>query len=199
MCTTVAVPGPTMRRHEPRLRNRLTDRLEDLVAGLLVLIAALGLLVAVTAGAAAHADTMARSGVEASSRISTTAILSADAPVLAGSEASGSYLPQTTAAAAWTAPDGTPRTGAVPVSPGARKGRKVAIWMGRDGALAAAPPSPFVAVVAAGVAGGEVLVITALVLAGAWWVTRRTTARMNHGAWEREWAAIEPLWRRNTG
>jgi hypothetical protein len=186
-----------MRRRQRRLRNRPVDRAEDAIAGLLMLVAAAGLLLAITAGADAHADAAARSRAEASSRIPTTAILNADAPMLVTSEGAGSYLPRTTAAATWTAPDGTSCTGEVPVSAGARKGHAVPIWIEHSGILAATPTSPLAAFLAAVVAGAVVLLLTTLVLAGAWWATRRMTAGARSRAWEREWAAIEPQWRRN--
>jgi hypothetical protein len=85
----------------------------------------------------------------------------------------------------------------VPVTSGARKGEIRLIWTDRAGALADTPTSAVSAVLVAVIIGAEILLLTAAVVAGAWWGTRRVTAVVNSRAWEREWAAIEPQWRRN--
>ena len=186
------------RRAGASLRCRGTDRVEDVIAALLTVIAAAGLLFAFSAGSSAHADAGERGHAEAMTRLQTDAILTEDAPTVVMMDGPGAaHAVLTAGAATWSAPDGTLRTGQVPVTSGARKGEIRPIWIDRDGALADAPTSAAVAVLAAVITGAEILLLTAAVIAGAWLGTRRVTALVNSRAWEREWAAIEPQWRRN--
>jgi hypothetical protein len=76
---------------------------------------------------------------------------------------------------------------------GSQQGLVLSIWTGRDGTPADAPTSTAVAVLAAITTAAAILLLTALVVTGGWWGIRQVTSMLN----AREWAAIEPQWRRN--
>ena len=185
------------RRAELRLPYRGTDRVEDMVAWLLTVVSVLGVYLAVAAGVDGYSGAMERGRTEAATRISTSATLTEDAPALVMANPGGGQAWPSMAAASWTAADGTPRTGEVPASAGGNAGSTVAIWTERDGSLAAAPASSFAAGLAAVLAAAAVLLLSGAMVAGAWLATRRATTTLNARSWEREWAAIEPQWRRN--
>ena len=185
------------RRAERSLRSRGTDRVEAVIAGMLTVMAAAGLLLVVSAGASAHADVVERGHLETMTRVPTVATLAEHAPMVLMLDGPAAHAAQTTAAATWVAPDGTPCTGQVPVTTGSQQGLVLSIWTARDGTLADAPTSAAVAVFAAVTTAAAILLLTALVVTGGWWGTRRVTSMLNARAWEREWAAIEPHWRRN--
>ena len=115
------------------------------------------------------------------------------------SDPHGAQWPPTTAGATWPAPDGTPRAGEVPAALGARAGSTAPIWTERDGALAEAPTSSLAAGFAAVLSGAVVVLLCGAVVVGAWWTTRRVITTLNVRSWEREWAVVEPQWRRNPG
>ncbi len=82
---------------------------------------------------------------------------------------------------------------------GARAGSTAPIWTERDGTLAEAPTSSLAAGFAAVLSGAVVLLLCGAVVVGAWWATRRVISTLNVRSWEREWAVVEPQWRRNPG
>jgi len=75
----------------------------------------------------------------------------------------------------------------------------VPVWVDRSGAVVPAPASALDAE-AAGIGAGVVVVLTGgAVLAWLWWVVRRAAAARNAATWEREWARVGPVWRRDAG
>ncbi|MFJ9949484.1 hypothetical protein [Kitasatospora sp. NPDC091207] len=111
-----------------------------------------------------------------------------------GSRAAGGYQGRVTAEAAWTAPDGQPRAGAVEVHRTALVGTTVTIWVDEAGRATDAPTTRAgLAIEAAcvGLAGSALLgaaVLAALAL------RLRTLDRRADRAWQRSWARLEPLW-----
>lgn len=172
-----------------RLPRRATDRVEDVVAWLLI---AAGLLLVVLAGAAArdvHRDSLERARVENGQRHQVSAVL------IAGS--SGMPGRYESRIARWTGPDEQPRIGRVPV-PGVwgRPGDRVQVWVDDTGAPARPPATSAEAVQAAVVTAVAVLMAGLVLLGAAWLGLRALTARCNDARWEREWARVGPLWSR---
>ncbi|MFF6772872.1 hypothetical protein ACFY8W_04835 [Streptomyces sp. NPDC012637] len=102
--------------------------------------------------------------------------------------------PSTLVDASWRAPDGTPRTGKVAVQPRTAEDTRVTIWVDDTGAVTSAPRSTAEGQFGA-VAGGT-LVAGALAFTAAGVVALRLRRTEAHtlDEWEREWAAVEPLW-----
>jgi hypothetical protein len=96
--------------------------------------------------------------------------------------------------ARWTAPDGRPRAGQIPVSTAVTAGQVVPLWVDGTGTPTGPPPSrravlaDEAAAVAVAVAGLGV-VLLCLTCAGQWVLDRRRLA-----GWEAGWAAVGPQW-----
>lgn len=122
------------------------------------------------------------------------AVLTANAPVDLSSGDNGS-AGKAQGTAAWTAPDGSPRSGGIPVDPGTRAGTHVPLWTDESGAPVPAPFSP--------VDIQEQASVLALIAALIWLITVAMLGkggdalleRHRMAAWGREWARVEPLWR----
>lgn len=100
------------------------------------------------------------------------------------------------AAARWTAPDGSARTGEVQAPLGARAGSGVQVWTDRTGTLTGPP-------LQRGQVGGWVLMIALIapiVLALALLMVRgiagRLLDRRRLASWGQAWSAVEPQWTR---
>ena len=112
------------------------------------------------------------------------------ARLLAG--AAQSYGYDVTAPARWRAPDGTGRTGRIPVRSGTRSGATVTVWTGRTGQLARTPASPFEAELQACVTAGMAVPCWAVLLFCAGVVSRRLLDVRRLAAWDAGWEAMDP-------
>lgn len=102
------------------------------------------------------------------------------------------------AAARWTAPDGTTRTGDAQVKAGLKAGDRATAWTDDTGALRDGPLSPAEVETTAGLSGVLAAVgACAVLLTGSWVVRRRLDTRRAAG-WEREWAEAGPHWAAST-
>jgi len=98
--------------------------------------------------------------------------------------------------AAWSAPDGTRRTGLVTTVPGQRPGDRVMIWVDREGDQRGAPGDRSPVARAALIA----IVVVAAVAAAMNAVRRLGTAlleRYRARGWQREWSEVGPRWSRD--
>jgi hypothetical protein len=98
------------------------------------------------------------------------------------------------AKARWTAPDGSPVTGRLPVTYGTKAGATLRVWVTRDGHIAQPPMNdPQVASLAltAEVAG---VVILANTVAVAWALTRWGLNKGRMARWDADWQATGPRW-----
>jgi hypothetical protein len=98
--------------------------------------------------------------------------------------------------ARWTAPDGRPRAGEIPVSAGLAAGRTVPLWVDASGLPTDVPLTHRAVVTRAATAAAVVtitLIITlsCLALIGRWLLDRRRLAD-----WELAWAVVGPQWTR---
>ncbi|WP_431682485.1 Rv1733c family protein [Kitasatospora sp. KL5] len=98
------------------------------------------------------------------------------------------------AEAEWTLPGTGGRVGTVDAPLGAPTGTKVPLWVDDDGAPAAPPRSDGELVASAASYGLVVLSGAAAVSAAACTARRRALDRRADGAWEADWALVEPRW-----
>ncbi|MEU4426599.1 hypothetical protein AB0F81_38760 [Actinoplanes sp. NPDC024001] len=107
-------------------------------------------------------------------------------------------VPARAARATWSAPDGTPRSGIVQVSPQARRGDRVPVWVDDRGVLRGPPPQRHPVGQALLIAGAVLLCLAAL-LAGCRAIGRALLDRQRARAWQREWREVGPQWSRSSG
>jgi hypothetical protein len=98
--------------------------------------------------------------------------------------------------ARWTAPDGRPRDGEIPVSAGLAAGGTVPLWVDPHGTPTDAPLSHRAVVTRAATAAvvapiGLLIVLLCVGLAGRWLLNRRRLSN-----WELAWAVVGPQWTR---
>jgi hypothetical protein len=168
--------------------RRRVDRVQawaGLVA-LAVLVVA-GPVLAWTAGSRAYAGAAAWAPA-----FPARAVLDRDAPIPAAAYPMV-VLPEVIAPATWTAPDGTVHSGLIQVAAGTPAGTAVRVWTDARGDPVAAPDRARAATDAT-VAGAGAATGTALLLAAAWLVLRRTLDRRRLAAWRDGWAEVEPRW-----
>ena len=183
-----------MGRAAAPLLVRGTDRIEDLVAWLLVSLGLLAALGAVLVGAAAH--DAARGPGRLTAAVPVSVVLLADVPPApAATQRFPSPLPRVPVS--WTAADGVEQTGELGLRAPLSAGDEVTAWLDRDGRLSATPPQHASEAVAIGVGAGLTTAAMAwALLSGMWSGVRRATAARNDAAWAREWARVEPVWSR---
>jgi hypothetical protein len=188
--------GPIARRvglDRNPLRRR-SDRIEAWLTLILVsMILVVAPFIAWRAAATAYEQSVRASEWNRQHRFEVTATLVADAVVVVDSVVDAGQTAETTATARWPAPDGSVRSGAVPVQPGQRAGSTVAIWTDDRGDMAGAPlrSHPAMTALTAGLftAFGVVAAGLAVLLL----VRRRLdTGRLEH--WQTEWIYVEPDW-----
>jgi hypothetical protein len=149
--------------------------------------------VAVLTGLHLHSSGLEQARADAVDRVSVEATLLEPVDGAIGVDAATTT--QVTAPATWNAPDGTPRTGTVPVLGSQPAGATVPIWTDRStGAVAPPPVDTLQAGVTAVVGALLVLLVGVLVLLGLRAVVHARCAARNHAAWAREWERYEPLW-----
>ncbi|WP_443719785.1 Rv1733c family protein [Pseudonocardia terrae] len=187
-------PHPYSAVGADRIPRRATDRVESVVSWVLGVLVLVLVAVAVLTGLQLHTNGMEQARADAVDRVSVDATLLQPVDGAMGMDAA-SGTTQVTAPATWTAADGTPRTGAVPVLGSQPAGSTVPVWVDRSsGAIAPPPVDALQAGVTAVVGGVLVLLVGALVLLGVRALVRARCAARNHAAWAREWALYEPLW-----
>ncbi|RFU19681.1 Rv1733c family protein [Geodermatophilus marinus] len=180
--------GPLRRRSD---RVQVVGRLVVVLSFLVAPVAA----VAASTATAAHLHAVA--AAEAAERFRARAVVLEEAPGPAHPRDGAYGTPPGTVVpvrVAWTAPDGRPREGFVPVQRGTPVGTAVRLWVDRDGDLAPAPLDRSSIPDRAAAAGA--LPLLALPLA-TWALHALLTSVLDarrERAWEAEWAAVEPGW-----
>jgi hypothetical protein len=169
---------------------RPTDRLEDLVAWLLMSLALLAALGAVIVGHSVHDASVA--GRTASHATAVRTVLLADVPAVSTDAPSPRSVP-----AVWTDADGAEHTVELLMTAPLPAGTEITAWVDRRGQVVMPPSEQPVEAAALGVGAGLAVVALAwTLLAAAWTRVRRSTTRRNAAAWAREWALVEPEWSR---
>jgi hypothetical protein len=154
---------------------------------------ALAMLALVAAPLVAWQVSMAMSAQHAEVRpVPAEAVLTSDAPAVTAG-AAVAWVPRVQAPAAWTAPDGSRRTGDVVVGAGTPAGTRVAVELDTRGRLI--QPGSRTDPAAVGCAAG---LACAAGLGCAWLVLRLVTDRHRMARWQRGWRRVEPRWRTAT-
>ena len=175
--------------------KRRSDRLQVVARVVVVLAVATAPALAVAAATATTADLASVATTQAADRHPSRALVLHDAPVRTDQQ-DDSYPPVLTVAttAQWIAPDGAVHEGTVRVRPGTQAGTSVPVWVGSDGELAT-PPLPAQSI------QGSAMAVGALVLVGVpvtvWTLYFFLCFALDAGrerAWEKGWAAVEPIW-----
>jgi hypothetical protein len=167
------------------LPRRATDRVEDLAAWVvavlaLVLLLASGLVGVGVARSTAH---------EAASREHVDAVLLTDAPpALRDPDA------RVARAARYRDPAGAEHVVVVPVAGRPPAGRVVHLWVDGGGRVTTPPPGRADATLRGVVVAAGVALAGGLLLLGLWTGVRRRLDARNAQWWAREWARVEPAW-----
>ena len=181
------------RRGGPPLPRRRTDRVEDLVAWLVTTLGLLAVLGSLLVGHAAHQAALGRASAAGPVR----AVLLADAPPAPAAD-QRVPSPRLRAPVAWTGPDGAAHVASVSVAPALPAGSAVTLWVDRAGRVVADPAERSAEAWAFGISAGlTVVALSWALLTLAWSAVCRVTASRNAAGWAREWARVEPRWRRS--
>ena len=125
-------------------------------------------------------------------RHQVAAVLLASAP--AAAQPGEGELAQPMVQARWAAPDGTRRTGAVPVPAGARAGSTVLLWIDTSGRLSD-PPLQHRQVAGQAVFGAVLAVAgLGLVLWCCGTLSHRALDKRRLAAWDADWRVTGPRW-----
>jgi hypothetical protein len=189
--------GDRARPTRPRRRGvrgpvlvRTTDRLEDLVAWLLMSLALLAAFGAVLLGHSVYGASAA--GRTAGHATAVRAVLLADVPPVPTDTPSPRSVP-----AVWTDADGAEHTVELLMTAPLPAGTEITAWVDRFGQVVTPPAEQPAEAAALGVGAAlAVVALTWTLLAAAWMRIRRATARRNAATWAREWALVEPEWSR---
>jgi len=176
--------------------RRTTDRIEDMVAWILVAAGLLVVLLSVTVGVRVHDQLVERGRVESAMRTPATArLLSGSTVIDAGNAGSSTVMVRAT----WQDRSGSPRTGIVAAPRGLHIDSTMAIWIDASGAQVPAPTSAQAAELSGVIAGGVALGVGLGLLVGVWALVRRATLAANCARWQEEWHDVAPLWTRGEG
>jgi len=96
--------------------------------------------------------------------------------------------------ARWTAPDGRPRSGNIPVQVGMADGRTVPIWVDAAGRPTDAPLTDRAVQARAATAAAVATVALLIVLSVLAWAGRKLLDRRRLADWELAWAIVGPQW-----
>ena len=183
-----------MRPDPGRLPRRTTDRVEDLVAWLLTGAALLVIVFAVVTGVTVHGREAERAELNSRSASQTRAVLLEDAHVVSGEFGRAPAQVR----ARWADRGGREHVGVVPAMRSRPAGAEVEVWIDAAGEITSRPGHSANAVIGGIVSAIGVLCAGATPLLATWFGVRGLTGRSNSRRWEREWARVEPQWRRTT-
>lgn len=171
---------------------RRGDRLEARLAVGLALLVLLAVPFAASLGSETYADRLAQASRDARTKHAVTAKLVAEPAVTVGI----GEVHNTHVLARWRLPDGTYRTGEVPVSAAARKGDAIMIWTDRAGEVTT-PPVTTTGAATDAVTVGVTTWLVVLTACGLVFVAvRAVLARHRSLQWAREWERVEREWSR---
>jgi hypothetical protein len=98
--------------------------------------------------------------------------------------------------ARWTAPDGQPRSGGIPVSPRTAAGSTVRVWVNRSGSPTGRPLQRAQLQGRTAVAGVVTAAVLGIVFCLAGGAGRFLLSRRRLAAWDKAWRAVGPHWTR---
>ncbi|GAA0926120.1 hypothetical protein [Pseudonocardia zijingensis] len=178
-----------------RLPRRGTDRVEDAVAWILTAAALLLVVAATVTGLGTYGRAAERAELQRTTTSQVRAVLLEDANATIVDV--GGPMPARVAAR-WLDRNGHEHTGSVVVRQTLPAGAEIDVWIDAAGALTSRPTTTANAVVGGIAAAFGVLCAGGTLLVAVWLAVRRATGSVNARRWEREWAHVEPLWRRTT-
>jgi hypothetical protein len=172
------------------------DRWEGALLALVVLIGLTLVPISLAIGSLTHARLAERAEREAAERVVVVATLTEDAPAASTDPSTEDGGGTSAVRAEWRAPDGPTRRGRVWADNGLLAGAKVHTWVDADGRVAGAPLTTSDALLWATMTGLGVFVGAAGLLALVQLGLHRVFDQRRLRAWTREWARVEPEWRR---
>jgi hypothetical protein len=167
--TTIERGVEHMALHTDRA-GRWTDRVEDMVAWVLLTAALLLVLFACILGIGIHDRLVQQGQAEALDRVPASATLLESAPTLASAYSTSAPVK---VRATWEDRWGAEHSGSVTVPPGLDNGSSVPIWVDRSGAAVPKPMTRGDALGVAGITAGLVIAAGVTTLAVLWAVLRR--------------------------
>ncbi len=176
-------------------RNPLRRRIDRVEAGMLA-----GLIMAFLIGApvlVAGAGHLARAaGLRALRTQATWSQVSATVPSAAPNQSDefSGQLDTVLLPGRWTAPDGQPRSGLIPASPGVAVGNTARIWVSRSGSLTGAPRGRSELLGWTPIAEVGTAIVLAFIFFLAVRLQRWLFERRRLACWHRAWQAQEPRW-----
>ncbi|GAA0399888.1 Rv1733c family protein [Streptomyces luteireticuli] len=179
--------------------RRPTDVLESWVwAAAVVVMLAAGSLAGWLTGSAAHAALRQTVREQALHRhlVSATALRTAGRGTGADREATTGREGYHRVLARWPSPDGTWRTGLVPLPAAAVPGHRFPLWTDDHGRLAGRPLDAATASVHAALAGAAAAAAAAGAVQGLRVLAVRRIMRWRHGQWDRAWERAGQTWGR---
>jgi hypothetical protein len=175
------------------LPRRRTDHVEDLAAWLLTSLGLLALLGSVLVGHAAHQAALGRTA--AATPVRAELLTDAPPPPAAHQRVP---VPRRHVPVAWTDPHGVRHVGTVAVPPARAAGSTITLWVDPAGRLVVDPATRSAEASAFGISAGlTVVALSWVLLTLVWSAVCRVTAACNAAGWAREWARVEPRWRRS--
>ncbi len=171
---------------DPLVRD--VDRAERATVLACVVLAVLLVPVALIAGSLTYRALADSAAVEAATHHRTVAVLTEDVPPGGGREYAGSTTPS--ARARWRLPDGTTRSGVVPVRNGTAAGDTVEVWLDASGAPTDPPMSTSDAVVTGIAVAAFGWLGAAGALALGWYGLHTRFERRRMRGWADAWAAF---------
>ncbi|MCW0212131.1 MAG: hypothetical protein OJJ54_02140 [Pseudonocardia sp.] len=176
-------------RGSTSLPRRRSDRIADLVAWGLSVLALGTLLVAILVGITVHGDITERAVEQSRERTPITVVLTEDAHVVP--ESSG----RVTVGVRWTGADGAEQVGRTDVVAPLRAGDPAPAWVTGDGRLVGAPLTAAEAVIGAAATATGTFLVGVLAVLGVGMAASRAVDRLHAAEWEREWRRVGPAWR----
>jgi hypothetical protein len=184
------------RQVRPRRLRRATDRVEDLVAWMLITLALFTAVVAATRAHRLYVAGMHRVDVETHERAQLQAVLLEPArdAIEVDDRGRGVRRVPVSVPVRYAALDGTEHRADAQVLGPLPAGAPVPIWVDRSGSITRAPLRGLDVVGSAATGAGGVLAVGAVVLGGLWLGVRWVVLRLNTARWAREWRQVEPQW-----
>jgi hypothetical protein len=176
-----------------RLPRRTTDRVEDAAAWIVTAAGLFVLLLGLVGGINVHRAVHDLGRAAERERTQVDAVLVADAPPWVQEPAGPAVASRP---ARYTDAAGRQREVVLIIPGRPSTGTVVPVWVNREGAMTARPPTPADAVVLGVVTALGIAAVGGVALLAVSIVVRRQINRRNAAAWAREWAHVEPEWSR---
>ena len=174
--------------------RRTSDRVEEVGRRTCIVLALLGIPLAIAIAIGSHAAAAGKAQQSAMSSHSADAVTLEEAAVpVAAPPIAGTYV-----TAQWTAPDGTPRKGTLEVPAGTRSGEHISVWQNDRGELTEPPPKRSQLFVDAIFVALAIMLLTSGAAYVSFRVLRFGLDRWRLHEWDRDWERFEIRQRRQS-